>query len=68
MDNLVLGLLLQVFLALGVAGLLWPEKLMPLFGVLMFPWRASYRLIRAHGVVAIGAYLIVLGKLLVFGH
>src|SRR5437899_1397532 len=68
MDNLVLGLLLQVFLALGVAGLLWPDKLMPLFGVLLFPWRASYRLIRAHGVVAIGAYLIVLGKLLVFGH
>ena len=67
MDNLVLGLLVQVFLAFGVAGLLWPEKLMPLFGVLMFPWRASYRLIRAHGVVAIGAYLIVLGKLLVFG-
>ena len=68
MDNLVLGLLLQVFLALGVAGLLWPDKLMPLFGVLLFPWRASYRLIRANGVVAIGAYLIVLGKLLVFGH
>jgi hypothetical protein len=67
MDNLVLGLLVQVFLAFGVAGLLWPDKLMPLFGVLMFPWRASYRLIRAHGVVAIGAYLIVLGKLLVFG-
>jgi hypothetical protein len=67
MDNLVLGLLVQLFLAFGVAGLLWPDKLMPLFGVLMFPWRASYRLIRAHGVVAIGAYLIVLGKLLVFG-
>ena len=68
MDNLVLGLLLQVFLALGVAGLLWPDKLMPLFAVLLFPWRASYRLIRAHGVVAIGAYLMLLGKLLVFGH
>jgi hypothetical protein len=68
MDNLVLGLLVQVFLALGVAGLLWPDKLMPLFGILLFPWRASDRLIRAHGVVAIGAYLLVLGKLLVFGH
>jgi hypothetical protein len=68
MDNLVLGLLVQLFLAFGVAGLLWPEKLMPLFGVLMFPWRASYRLIRAHGILAIGAYLLVLGKLLVFGY
>jgi hypothetical protein len=67
MDNVVLGLLVQVFLALGVAGLLWPDKLMPLFGVLMFPWRASYRVIRVHGIFAIGAYLFVLGKLLVFG-
>ena len=67
MNTLGLGLGVQLFLAFGVAGLLWPDKLMPLFGVLMFPWRASYRLIRAHGVVAIGAYLIVLGKLLVFG-
>lgn len=68
MNNLVLGLLVQVFLAFGVAGLLWPDKLMPLFGILLFPWRASDRAIRAHGVVAIAAYLIVLGKLLVIGH
>lgn len=51
MNNLVLGLLVQVFLAFGVAGLLWPDKLMPLFGILLFPWRASERLIRAHGIV-----------------
>jgi len=50
MDNLVLGLLVQVFLAFGVAGLLWPDKLMSLFGILLFPWRASDRLIRAHGI------------------
>jgi NADH:ubiquinone oxidoreductase subunit 3 (subunit A) len=51
-----------------VAGLIWPDKLKPLFGLLMFPWPASYRAIRVHGFVAIGAYVVVLGKLLTVGH
>jgi hypothetical protein len=37
---------------------------MPIFGLLMFPLPASYRSIRVHGIVAIGGYLLVLGKLL----
>ena len=67
MENLVFCLIAQLNLVLGVAGLVWPDKLMPLFGVLMFPWPATYRAIRVNGIVAIGAYLLVLGKLLTVG-
>lgn len=65
MDTLVFCVLVQVNLIFGVAGLLWPDKLKPFFGVLMFPWPASYRAIRTHGIVAIIGYVLVLGKLLV---
>jgi hypothetical protein len=40
---------------------------MPIFGLLMFPWPASFRAIRVHGIVAIGAYVVVLGKLIAAG-
>lgn len=46
-------LLIQFSLALVLAGLLWPEKLAPVFDVLMFPWPASYRTVRANSVAAI---------------
>lgn len=68
MENLALGLLVQLFLAFGVAGLLWPEKLMPVYGILMFPWRASDRIIRAHGIGAIALYFLFLCFLLVRNH
>jgi hypothetical protein len=67
MDTLVFCLIAQLNLIFGVAGLIWPDKLMPLFGLLMFPWPASYRAIRVNAIVAIGAYLLVLGKLLTVG-
>lgn len=67
MDNLLFCLIAQLNLVVGVAGLIWPDKLMPLFGLLMFPWPASYRSIRVNGIVALGAYLLVLGKLLAAG-
>ena len=67
MENLVFCLIAQLNLVFGVAGLVWPDKLMPLFGVLMFPWPATYRAIRVNGIVASGAYLLVLGKLLTVG-
>jgi hypothetical protein len=57
----------QLNLIFGVAGLIWPNKLMPIFGLLMFPWPASFRAIRVHGIVAIGAYVVVLGKLIAAG-
>ena len=65
MENLIFCIIVQLNLIFGVAGLLWPDKLKPYFGILMFPWPASYRAIRTHGVVAILGYVLVLGKLLV---
>jgi hypothetical protein len=64
MEMLALCILMQLFLAFGVAGLLWPEKFMPLFGVLMFPWQANSRIIRANGMLAIAAYLLIVATLL----
>jgi len=63
MENLIFYLIVQLNLVFGVAGLLWPDKLKPVFGVLMFPWPASYRAIRVHGIVAIAGYVLVLGKI-----
>ncbi len=68
MENLIFCLIVQLNLMFGVAGLLWPDKLMPLFGVLMFPWRASHRAIRLNGIVAILGYVLALAKLIVIGH
>ena len=48
MNHLVLSLFVQISLAFGVAGLLWPEKLVAVFDVLMFPWPATHRLVRAN--------------------
>ena len=64
MANLIFFLIVQVNLVFGLAGLIWPEKFMSLYGILMFPWPASYRAIRVHGVVAIAGYLLVLGRIL----
>ena len=65
MENFVFLAIVQLNLVFGAAGLIWPDRLMPLFGVLMFPWPASRRAIRVHGIVAIAGYLLVLGKLAV---
>jgi hypothetical protein len=64
MHNLGLCLLVEVSLAFGVAGLFWPDKFMPLFEILMFPWAASFRLVRVHSIAAIGASLLLLVTLL----
>jgi hypothetical protein len=41
-------LVVQMSLIFGVAGLLWPEKLVAVFDVLMFPWPATYKIVRAN--------------------
>jgi hypothetical protein len=53
MYQLGIPLFTQVSLAVGLAGLLWPEKLMPVFDVLMFPWPSTYRMLRANSIGAI---------------
>jgi hypothetical protein len=64
MNNLELCLVVQFCLAFGIAGLFWPEKFMPLFEVLLFPWAASYRAVRANSLAAIGLSLLLLARLL----
>ena len=68
MNNLGLCLVLQLCLAFGMAGLFWPDKVMPLFDVLMFPWAASYRSVRANSIAAIGLSLLLLVTLLTGNH
>ena len=68
MNNLGLCFVLQLCLAFGMGGLFWPDKFMPIFDVLMFPWAASYRTIRANSIAAIGLSLLLLVTLLTRGH
>src|ERR1022692_5098267 len=42
--------MVQIGQAFGVAGLFWPEKLMPVFHGLMFRWAASHRTVRANSI------------------
>jgi hypothetical protein len=65
MNVLKLCLVIQSCLAFGLAGLLWPEKFKPLFEVLLFPWAASYRAVRANSLAALGVSLLLLAKLLI---
>jgi hypothetical protein len=51
-------------LGFGVAGLLWPESFLLLFDVLMFPWPASSRVVRANSITAILFALLLAGRLL----
>lgn len=60
MNTSLLCLLVELCLAFGVAGLFWPDKFMPLFDVLMFPWAASYRIVRAHSLGAIAVSVLLL--------
>jgi hypothetical protein len=64
MHELELCLVVQFCLAFGVAGLFWPERLKPVFEVLMFPWAASYRSIRANSLAAIGISALLFARLL----
>jgi len=53
MNALALSLIVQLTLALGMAGLLWPEKFMPVFEILMYPWAASHRALRLNAMCAL---------------
>jgi hypothetical protein len=68
MDILGLCFVVQFCLAFGVAGLFWPEKIMPLFDVLMFPWAATYRSVRANSIAAIGLSVLLLARLVTLIH
>jgi hypothetical protein len=53
MNHIWLPVVVQLSLTFGIAGLFWPEKFLRVFEVLMFPWAASHRLVRAHSVAAL---------------
>ena len=63
MQHVGLSLVAQLFLIFGLAGLLWPERLMPVFDVLMFPWASTHRIVRFNSLAAILVFL-ALGALL----
>lgn len=64
MNNLGAYFIVQSVFAFGLAGLFWPDKFMPIFEILMFPWAASYRAIRAHSIAAIGLSLVLVVALI----
>lgn len=53
MYALAVSLVIQLTLAFGLAGLLWPDKLLPVFDVIMFPRPASYRTVRSSSLAFI---------------
>ena len=63
MQHVGLSLIAQLFLVFGLAGLFWPERLMPVFDVLMFPWASTNRIVRFNSLAAIVVFL-ALGILL----
>jgi hypothetical protein len=57
--HLILSLAIQLSLAFGLAGLLWPEKFLAVFDVLMFPWPSSYRTVRGNSIAAIALSILL---------
>lgn len=53
MHSVGMSFVIQVSVAFGLAGLLWPEKLAPVFDVLMFPWPSTYRTVRTNSIMAL---------------
>ena len=53
MNHLVLSLVVQLSVAFGMTGLLWPERLIAVFDVLMFPWPATHKFVRANAWAAL---------------
>lgn len=64
MNILGLCLIVQLCLAFGVAGLFWPEKVRPVFDVLMFPWPSTFKALRLNSIAAIGISVLLLARLL----
>jgi hypothetical protein len=64
MQNVEVFVVANFSLIFGLAGLFWPEKFLALFDVLMFPWPAGYRTVRANSVAAVLLSLLLAGRLL----
>ena len=59
MNSLSVLVVVQLSLITGMAGLFWPDKIMPIFEVLMFPIIPTQRTLRMHsmGAVAVSVLL-----------
>jgi hypothetical protein len=59
MNSLSVLVVVQLSLVTGMAGLFWPDKIMPIFEVLMFPIIPTQRTLRMHsmGAVAVSVLL-----------
>ena len=68
MHALALALVVQICLVIGMAGLLWPEKIKPVFELLMFPWLPSYKTLRIHSIGAIAISCLLLLSWLAVSH
>ena len=60
MNGFMLCVVVQVCLMFGMAGIFWPEKFMSVFDVLMYPWAATHKGVRANGVAAIALSVLLL--------
>jgi hypothetical protein len=61
-NNLDICVVAQLCLAFGIGGLLWPEKFIPIFDILLFPWMATYRAVRVNSLAAIGLSVLFLAR------
>jgi hypothetical protein len=59
MSSLGLSAVVQMSLMAGLAGLLWPERIMPVFAVLMYPWVPTRRTLWIHSLGAVALSLLL---------
>jgi len=59
MQGLGISVVVQLCLVSGLAGLLWPDKMMPIFEVLMFPWIPTQKTLRMHSLGAVGVSVLL---------
>ncbi len=63
MHALAVSCVAQISLVFGMAGLFWPEKLLPIFDVLMFPWISTHRTVRLNSIAALMLAVLLLAGL-----
>ena len=59
MNGINLLVVVQLSLIAGMAGLFWPEKIMPIFEILMFPIIPTQRTLRVHSVGAVAISIVL---------
>jgi hypothetical protein len=59
MNGINLLVVVQLSLISGMAGLFWPDKIMPIFEILMFPIIPTQRTLRVHSVGAVAISIVL---------